>query len=163
MTAIMALHPDTRVFHECAADGPGWQDVISDGRDGSITVDCSTYGFFEGAVVPDSQKVYSARNPVASAIAAARALEVPVDHNATAYLQRQIEEWVKLYSPYTILFDELFKVETIEALWNHLDLGPCPLSKVHQLCRMKIVRNDLEKFSVENVRKTAHEVLGASL
>ena len=159
MATVMMLHPDCNVFHEAAADGPGWRDRIEESRlKYPITADCGTYQFIRGFTTNDSDKVFLSRPYRESADACGVFLDTPPDYNTALLMREQAFQWIETYEVRSFGFGDLFKVDTIRDIWTLLNLGKFPEHKVAQLVRMRITRKDVELFSFENAVSTVREL-----
>lgn len=160
MAAVMMLHPDCNVFHECIADGPGWRERLAESCERwPITADCGTYQYMPGATLRYSDKIFLSRPHRESADACGRFMDIPPDYAVSSRLVGIASDWIELFEVRSFQFQDLFTVETIREIWNYLKLGQFPENKVAQLVRMRICRNDPELFSKENAAVSAHELL----
>ena len=165
MAAFSMLYPWANVFHENIADGGDWRGRLKDSvRDYPLTVDCGTYQYFPGAVYPGSEKIWIGRNSYDSAEAAAKAAGRPFtdsDVKASGFLLATWHKWRSQYAYSRFEFANLFNEDSLRLVWNTLDPDrnwAFPERNVRQLIRMRIVRKDVEKFSMENVEKNANEL-----
>lgn len=159
MATVMMLHPDCNVFHEAAADGPGWRDRIEESRRTyPITADCSTYSYMPGFTTKYSDKVFLSRPFRESAESCGVFLDMPPDYHTALLMREQAFKWIEKYRVRSFAFSNLFNVDTIRDIWTHLNLGKFPEQKVAQLVRMRITRKDVELFSFENAVSTVGEL-----
>lgn len=142
LTTMFNLAPEVMAYHELAMRTEVWKAELCHIQDrGLIAGDIGTYQYFPKAVIHNSRKVFINRNPEVAQERVSLATGSLLDLDMHLEWKRMADNWIAEWHPEVIEYDNLFKLETLEALWYYC-VGkrnvPFPDGKVEQLLKFNI-------------------------
>lgn len=162
VSVLMSMEPKCIGIHDQGAEDPNWIQSIQDlAIRWDYVADCSTYGFFPKATISGAKKVYVKKSPVESAKSASGKFGYTVDENAVHSLREIGDAWAVQHSALIIEENQLFRLESLRAIWNYCFQGNSvfPEEKALRLLTMNVQRhNPWEVFSIENSNRLAKQL-----
>lgn len=162
MSVFFSLRTDSIGVHEAATFDPDWMNTLDRLRDKyAFVADCCTYGCFPNATQPFGPKVYVRHDPEKSAAECTERFRYFVDPVSISQIREIGESWAQHYGALVIDEGNLFRVETLEHIWNFCydDGVAFPLEKVSRLVNLNIQRHEPEKaFTLENGTRLAKQL-----
>lgn len=120
VATFLALHPECVSFHELIMKSDDYRKkILYTTKTNKFVVDSSTYGFLPQCTFKESKKVYIERDFWESKNSLERALKLNIDEKFYYDNLIEIKKWKEENLVYQVKFKELFKVETLERLWQY--------------------------------------------
>jgi len=118
MSAFFSLHPNCIAIHEAIAlydNSFSIFNALSYCYD--YVVDCSTYGYIDKHIIPNSKKIYIERSIIESHKSSQNLYNIKFDISYFKSLKTILNNWEKTYKPYKVKFENLFNIKKLHEIW----------------------------------------------
>lgn len=149
LTTMFNLAPEVMAYHELAMYDRDWKNFLFNrSAMGKMVGDIGTYQYFPNAIIAKSKKVFIDSDPIKSRNSVVKATGIPICSEVAHKWSEMANNWISEWGPAIFEYRELFKLETLEELWNycledrHVEF---PKKKVEQLLKFNIQIHEPKK------------------